>query len=172
MKPARSITVILIAGAAGIVGVDVGSRRAGTLAKHDDYAPFHPPHKEVEPESPVSKTARTADAEPEVPRFVGYLTSGSEQWFALSLPAVDASKERQELLTVGQKIGDFEICGFDPQKEMLSLRVSGGKYFEVAVADASTAESTEQLKRRWRHLFDLSPRAIRDIYPPVVAPSR
>lgn len=172
MRPTRSITVILIAGAAGIVGVNVASQRSGTVAKHDDYAPSHSPHKEVGPVLPVSKITRTADAEPEVPRFVGYLTSGGEQWFALSLPTVDASKERQELLTVGQKIGDFEICGFDAKKETLSLRVSGGKYFEITVADATTTESTEQLKRRWRHLIDMSPRAIRDIYPPTFAPSR
>jgi hypothetical protein len=128
--------------------------------------------EEVKPSPPPRTSPQIPDAKlPEVPRFSGYITNGSERWFALSLPTVDATKEQNERLTIGQKIGAFEIRDFDIKHAPPPLLNSDGERIELRVADSTVNDSPEQLRRRWRNLIDTSPRSIRDFYQFVPEPS-
>lgn len=172
MEPSkRSVAVVLLAAAVATVGITGVSRRAAMDANRVHQTSLDRTIEEVRPSLPTRTSIRIPEAKsPEVPRFSGYITNGSERWFALSLPTVDATKEQNEWLTIGQKIGVFEIKAFDIQQEALSLLNSGGERIELRVAESTVNDSPEQLKRRWRNLIDTSPRAIRDLYQPVPTP--
>ena len=173
MKPyKRAVSVVLLAASAVTVGITVVSRRAGMDANRVEKAFPGRVIEDVGISLPTPPSTPVPEAKaPEIPRFSGYITNGSERWFALSLPTVDATKEQNEWLTIGHKIGAFEIRDFDIQQEVLSLLKSDGGRIQLRLADSTVNDSPEQLKRRWRNLIDTSPRAIRDYYQPFTEPS-
>jgi len=174
MVPSKSsVSVVVLAAAVATVGIVFVSRRAGMDTLRVEHVSRSRAIQEVRPSLPTRTSTRVPEEKsPEVPRFSGYLTNGTERWFALSLPTVDATKEQNEWLTIGQRIGAFEIRDFDIRQEVLSLSKSDGHCIQLRIADSTVNDSTEQLKRRWRNLIDTSPRAIRDLPQPFTAPKR
>ncbi len=81
-----------------------------------------------------------------LPRFNGYMGSGSEQWFALTANNPDGSLLKQAWIKVGQEIAGFEIVSFDRKSEMLTLKNPAGNSVQLAMVDSKVRSAGEPPK--------------------------
>jgi hypothetical protein len=116
------------------------------------------------PESEEAKRVIAASNETSpFPIFTGYLTLGSDKWFALALPGAEDGIESASWYRIGQTIGQFEIAKFDPRIEALVLKDPNGHATEITLVEGALVSSNAQFRRILDQLIDTSPRRIRDI---------
>jgi hypothetical protein len=168
-KVAAVILVVLAGGVGLTVGVWPGPQMRGKVEAISTDLPKHEGERKID----NSLRAREANAvAPVLPKFIGYLTSGSDTLFALSLPPFDGGINSTGFIKIGQTFGEYRIVGFDRGRELLLLKSRAGDSFEIAVVEGKVVETEEQLRRRMRELIDTSTRAIRDIHTPVAVPRK